>query len=62
MCDHKLKSAPPGSWPACSGEAETGGHRSQAVSDSPEAPRRKILEALDESVLQYDELYRRLAQ
>jgi len=27
-----------------------------------EAPRPKVLEALEESLIQYDELYRRLAQ
>lgn len=30
--------------------------------DRPEAPRREVLEALDESLLQYYELYRKLAQ
>ena len=34
----------------------------RAEDNPPETPRRQVLEALDESLLQYDELYRKLAQ
>ena len=41
-----------------------GGHQSQVVSDEarPETPRSQVMEALEESMLQYDDLYKKLAQ
>jgi len=45
--------------------AETGSHQLRVadIEDNPsETPRRQVLETLEESLLQYDELYRKLAQ
>jgi len=48
-----LKSAP---------QSPARGAGQQPLARDDEAPRPKVLEALDESLFQYDELYRRLAQ
>ena len=67
MADDKTKSAVQAdsqSLSASPSVAKTEDRQFLAASSEapPETPRRQVLEALEESLLQYDELYRKLAQ
>ena len=67
MAGKKVKLTTPGSQPLSvrrdTAQTEDCPFQTAGAEDTPlETPRRQVLEALEESLLQYDELYRKLAQ